>query len=84
MVLAIVQDKYLHKLVDALLDRDIVVTRLSSSGGFWNSGSTTLVIGIKPERMGILKEALAQCLDSGEDEAHNHVFVVPLERGMRF
>ena len=45
MIIAIVQEKYTDALIDKFLDEDIYVTRLSSTGGFFKSGNTTLLLG---------------------------------------
>ena len=42
MMIAIVQEKYTDAIIDRFLDEDIYVTRLSSTGGFFKSGNTTL------------------------------------------
>ena len=45
MMIAIVQEKYTDDIIDRFLDEDIYVTRLSSTGGFFKSGNTTLLLG---------------------------------------
>lgn len=45
MIIAIVQDKFMDTLIDRLLDENIHVTKLSSSGGFFKSGNSTLLLG---------------------------------------
>ena len=47
MMIAIVQEKYTDALIDRFLDEDIYVTRLSSTGGFFKAGNTTLLLGCK-------------------------------------
>ena len=47
MMIAIVQEKYTDGLIDRFLDEDIYVTRLSSTGGFFKAGNTTLLLGCK-------------------------------------
>ena len=45
MMIAIVQEKYTDDIIDRFLDEDLYVTRLSSTGGFFKSGNTTLLLG---------------------------------------
>ncbi len=60
MVIAVVQDRDVAKLVDALMDQRIGVTKLSSTGGFLKSGNTTLLIGVKDEQVEEVKEIVSK------------------------
>ncbi|KNF09828.1 hypothetical protein CLPU_2c02800 [Gottschalkia purinilytica] len=51
LVIAIVQDEDAPRLIDALMDKDYSVTKLSSTGGFLRSGNTTLLIGVNKEEV---------------------------------
>ncbi|OLR64773.1 cyclic-di-AMP receptor [Peptoniphilus porci] len=51
MIIAIVQEKYTDALIDKFLDEDIYVTRLSSTGGFFKSGNTTLLLGCEEREL---------------------------------
>ncbi|MCI5642538.1 cyclic-di-AMP receptor [Peptoniphilus sp. SGI.035] len=51
MIIAIVQEKYTDALIDKFLDEDIYVTRLSSTGGFFKSGNTTLLLGCEESEL---------------------------------
>lgn len=51
LVMAIVQDQDKNILSDALYEANIRVTKLSSTGGFLRSGSTTFIVGIEEERV---------------------------------
>lgn len=51
MIIAIVQDKFIDDLMDRFLDEKIYVTKISTSGGFFKSGNTTLLLGCEEERL---------------------------------
>lgn len=51
MIIAIVQEKHTDALIDKFLDEDIYVTRLSSTGGFFKSGNTTLLLGCEEREL---------------------------------
>lgn len=58
LVLAIVQDQFVHRITKALLENQIRSTKLSSSGGFLNAGNTTLLIGSEDEDIDKLIETI--------------------------
>lgn len=45
LIVAIVQDQFVAKVTRSLMEKKIRATKLASSGGFLNSGNTTLLIG---------------------------------------
>lgn len=45
MMIAIVQDKFIDKLMDKFYDEGVYVTKVSSSGGFFKNGNSTLLLG---------------------------------------
>ena len=51
LILAVVQDKDVNRLMDALSEVDFKTTKLSSSGGFLKEGNTTLMIGCDDEHV---------------------------------
>ncbi len=91
MMIAIVQEKYTDVIIDRFLDEDIYVTRLSSTGGFFKSGNTTLLLGCEEDELdkiySIFKE-LTEPEDIHIDEGDFKVsgatiFVVDLEESKR-
>jgi len=82
MIMAIVRDANADDILKALLDADFRVTRIASSGGFFRRGNTTLMMGVKAER---LEEALTIIRSHSEpplDLAVKHatVFVLDIDR----
>ena len=51
IILAIVQDKDSNHLSNEFIDATIRATKLSSTGGFLQSGNSTFIIGIEDERV---------------------------------
>ena len=64
MMIAIVQEKYTDGLIDRFLDEDIYVTRLSSTGGFFKSGNTTLLLGCKEDEIDRIYEIFKEETES--------------------
>lgn len=60
LIVAIVQDQFVAKVTRSLMEKKIRVTKLSSSGGFLNSGNTTLLIGTEENDMDDLIEIIRQ------------------------
>lgn len=83
LILAVVSDRDAEPVLQALIGRDLRVTRVSSSGGFLRRGNTTLWVGVDDER---LEEALAlirTTVTRGEREPGEHramVFVLNVAR----
>ncbi|SIS97229.1 cyclic-di-AMP receptor [Salimicrobium salexigens] len=46
LIMAIVQDKDMNRLTDALSEHDYKSTKLATRGGFLKEGNTTLMIGV--------------------------------------
>lgn len=91
MMIAIIQEKYTDGLIDRFLDEDIYVTRLSSTGGFFKSGNTTLLLGCKEDEIDRIYEIFKEETES--EDVHMEegdfkvsgatIFVVDLEESKR-
>ena len=51
LIFAIVQNDDARRLTRALIQNEISVTRISSTGGFLHGGNATLMIGVKEDRL---------------------------------
>ena len=60
LIVAIVQDQFVAKVTRSLMEKKIRVTKLASSGGFLNSGNTTLLIGTEENDLDDLIEIIRQ------------------------
>ncbi|MFR6449242.1 MAG: cyclic-di-AMP receptor [Peptoniphilus grossensis] len=91
MMIAIVQEKYTDAIIDRFLDEDIYVTRLSSTGGFFKSGNTTLLLGCEESELdkiyGIFKDITEPediHIEKGDFKVSGAtIFVVDLEESKR-
>ncbi|SHH31190.1 Uncharacterized protein YaaQ [Anaerosphaera aminiphila DSM 21120] len=91
MIIAIVQDKFIDDLMDKFLDEGIYVTKLSSSGGFFKSGNTTLLLGSEESELDKIDSIFREITKT--EELHNErgkfkisgatIFVIDVEKSMR-
>lgn len=51
LVVAVVQDKDSHKLLEALMQAGHRATKLASTGGFLREGNTTLLVGATDDKV---------------------------------
>ena len=51
LLITIVQDEDANRLMDCLNKEGFQFTKISSTGGFLREGSTTLLIGVKKDKM---------------------------------
>ncbi len=91
MIIAIVQDKFVDELLDKFFEENISVTKVSSSGGFFKSGNTTLFLGVEDKELGHVDSILKEVTQTEEikDERGNFelsgatIFVLDVEKSMR-
>lgn len=67
LVIAIVQDKDSHKLMNKLTEDGYSFTRLSTTGGFLRAGNTTLLIGVDQDQVDQIIDVISQ-----ECKTRNH------------
>ena len=51
LIIAVIQDKDSHRLINALAEKDYKTTKLSTTGGFLKEGNTTLMIGCEDKEV---------------------------------
>ncbi len=51
LIIAIVQDEDSSRLLTALMQKGLGVTKLATTGGFLKAGNTTLLIGVDESRL---------------------------------
>lgn len=51
LILAVIQDKDSHRLLQTLVENNFRATKLASTGGFLKSGNTTFMIGTEDIRV---------------------------------
>ncbi|MEA1962181.1 MAG: cyclic-di-AMP receptor [Bacillota bacterium] len=93
LVMAVVNDQIAPGLVEKLVQKNIPVTRLASSGGFLRHGSTTLMSGVEGEEVQVVIQTIKdytekkklerlegnQCPDKVK-EGLATVFIMPIEK----
>ena len=85
MVFAIIADRFVGDVIDELLEAEISVTEMASSGGFLKEGNTTVVIGVTDSQYEKLKEIFDRVVGrkSGRDDTHAgaHDFAIDVMKG---
>ncbi len=91
MIIAIVQDKFIDKLINRFQDEGIYVTKISTSGGFFKSGNSTLLLGCEEDMLQKINSIFEEVTET--EEQHNEmgdfnvsgatVFVIDVEESLR-
>lgn len=92
LIIAIIQDSYSNKVVKSLNQKKIRTTKLASTGGFLKSGNTTLLIGVKEEKLDQVVELIKENCKSkkvtdGNEEltvSGANLFVIDVKENFRF
>lgn len=86
VILVIAKGDCADRLIHELLDAQFRVTEFASMGGFLRQKSTTLIIGVKPERVEQALELVRTvCASEPEREEHNAtIFVLEAEQFIHF
>lgn len=53
LIVAIVQDDDANRLISALMEKNIGVTKLATTGGFLRAGNTTLISGVEDDKLDV-------------------------------
>jgi uncharacterized protein YaaQ len=82
LIVAILRDADGEDVLQALLDDEFRVTRVASTGGFLRRGNSTLLIGVRKERVEtaiqIIRDHSAPAIDPGLKRAT--VFVLKVDQ----
>ena len=79
LILAIIQDHVAQDVLHELSENKIRATKLSSTGGFFKKGNTTILIGIEEEKLDRVKEMILNISKNKEtvdDKTANTVMFV--------
>ena len=55
LIMAIIQDHIVQDVLNELSENKVRATKLSSTGGFFKKGNTTVLIGIEDEKVDRVK-----------------------------
>ena len=87
LILAIIQDHIAQDVLNELSENKIRATKLSSTGGFFRKGNTTILIGIEEEKLDRVKEMILNISKNKEtvdDKTANTVmFVLNMDKFIR-
>ena len=72
LLFAVIQNDDNRALTRALVEHDISVTRISSTGGFLRGGNTTLMIGVPEEKLQDALNTIKEC------SSRRHAVTVPV------
>lgn len=82
LIIALLRDADGEEVLRALLDANYRVTRIASTGGFMRRGNSTLLIGVKKERVEtavqLIRDHSAPAIDPGLKRAT--VFVLKVDQ----
>ena len=87
LILAIIQAHIAQDVLNELSENKIRATKLSSTGGFFRKGNTTILIGIEEEKLDRVKEMILNISKNKEtvdDKTANTVmFVLNMDQFIR-
>lgn len=87
LILAIIQDHIVQDVLNELSENKVRATKLSSTGGFFRKGNTTILIGIEEEKLDRVKEMILNISKNKEtvdDKTANTVmFVLNMDQFIR-
>ncbi|AIZ36162.1 cyclic-di-AMP receptor [Parvimonas micra] len=87
LILAIIQDHIAQDVLNELSENKVRATKLSSTGGFFRKGNTTILIGIEEEKLDRVKEMILNISKNKEtvdDKTANTVmFVLNMDQFIR-
>lgn len=87
LILAIIQDHIAQDVLNELSENKIRATKLSSTGGFFRKGNTTILIGIEEEKLDRVKEMvlnISKNKETVDDKTANTVmFVLNMDQFIR-
>ena len=87
LILAIIQDHIAQDVLNELSENKIRATKLSSTGGFFKKGNTTILVGIEEEKLDRVKEMILNISKNKEtvdDKTANTVmFVLNMDQFIR-
>lgn len=61
LILAIVQEKDVRRLIDALTEEGIQATMLASTGGFLREGNSTILAGVEDNQVEHMLNIIQKC-----------------------
>jgi uncharacterized protein YaaQ len=81
LIITIISDSDYDQVSQALIAREFRVTRIASTGGFFRKGSSTLMIGVRDERVDEAIEVIRDSTSPTNDPLLKRatIFVIDVE-----
>ena len=79
LIIAVVQDHVVNDVLMELSNNEIRATKLSSTGGFFKKGNTTILVGAEDEKLEEIKEMIlniSKGKETVDDKTANTVMFV--------
>ena len=76
LMIVIVRDIDSENVIQALVAKDLRVTRVASTGGFLRRGNVTLLIGVESEKVDSVIDLLRQTCSPPDGEQHRATIFV--------
>lgn len=70
LLMVIIQDRDSDRVIEALVEKGLTITRMASTGGFLRQGNVTLMIGIEQSRIHEVIDLLKLHCSSNETNRH--------------
>lgn len=91
LMIAIIEDQYANEIIKILMENEVRITKLASTGGFLKAGNTTLLIGTKQEDLdntiSLIREKcevkIKKNTDKKADRAGANLFILDVDNYMR-
>lgn len=80
MILAIVAQEQVESTVAMLTDWSYRATIINTTGGFWRRGNTTLLVGVRAERVDSIVKQICRLGETNSSEPRATIFVLNLVR----
>ena len=79
MLIVVLRDEDAEEVLQALIDDSFGVTRISTTGGFFRRGNTTLIIGTEDDRVDEALEVIKEHAREPEDPMHRRATAFVLD-----
>lgn len=87
LLITILQDNIQYDVLQELSKKKFRTTRLSSTGGFWKKGNTTILIGVEDHQVDevlALIRSVAQKEEQKADVANANIFIIDMKDFKKF
>lgn len=86
MIISIISDDFIQPLIDALLEKNIPVTEIASTGGFLKTGNTTIIMGVEEERLEEIDQIFKRTITAAKNEGQYgaHMFILNINEKIQY